>query len=231
MRETFKEELDTVGNELVEMTRITRSAMSRATDALLDADLQLAETVISGDKTVDQLARDVETRVVELMARQQPVASDLRAIVTALRMSGDLERMGDNTTHLAKIARLRHPDSAIPEELRPTILEMCQIAERLVAKAGTVIASRDVETALELDHDDDRMDQLHRELFRVLLSPEWAHGVQSAIDVTLCGRHYERYADHAVQVAVQVIYLVTGEHAEDLSEVRARSGLMGGEAG
>ncbi|GII02938.1 phosphate signaling complex protein PhoU [Planobispora takensis] len=213
MRDAYHEELDTLTVRLVEMTRLVRSAISRATTALLDADLELAESVISRDAEVDRIFTEIETSIFDLMARQQPVAVDLRMIITALRMGGDLERMGDLAEHVAKVARLRHPDSAIPPELRSTILEMGQIAERLVTKAGSCVASRDVESALELEQDDDAMDKLHRRLFKTLLADDWRYGIEPAIDVTLIGRYYERYADHAVHVARDVVYLVTGSRA------------------
>lgn len=145
------------------------------------------------------------------------VATDLRIIVTSLRMSADLERMGDHARHVAKVARLRYPASAVPPQLRATVLEMGQVAQRIVAKAGSVIAAKDVRGALELERDDDVMDGLHRALFTSLLDGTWANGVESAIDVTLCGRYYERFADHAVSVARRVVYLVTGERAEEFS--------------
>ncbi|MFI7440857.1 phosphate signaling complex protein PhoU [Nonomuraea indica] len=210
MRDAYHEELDSLTDKLVEMTRLVRSGISRATTALLDSDLQLAENVISRDEEVNTLFNEVETSILELMARQQPVAVDLRMIITALRMGTDLERMGDLAVHVAKVARLRHPDSAIPPELRSTIVEMGQIAESLVTKAGSCVATRDVDSALELKHDDDAMDRLHRKLFRSILAKDWQHGVEPAIDITLIGRYYERYADHAVRVAESVVYLVTG---------------------
>ncbi|MBG0827618.1 phosphate signaling complex protein PhoU [Planomonospora sp. ID67723] len=210
MRDAYHEDLDALTVKLVEMTRLVRSAISRATTALLDSDLELAESVISRDAEVDRLFAEIEASIFDLMARQQPVAVDLRMIITALRMGTDLERMGDLAEHVAKVARLRHPESAIPAELRATILEMGQIAERLVTKTGSCIASRDVESALELEHDDDAMDRLHRRLFKVLMASDWKYGVEPAIDVTLIGRYYERYADHAVRVARDVVYLVTG---------------------
>ncbi|MCW2691668.1 MAG: phosphate uptake regulator, PhoU [Mycobacterium sp.] len=212
MRDEYHDELQTVTDSLVEMTRLVGSAMSRATRALLDADLTLAESVITADETVDLLYREVEDRALELLARQAPVASDLRTIVTSLRMVADLERMGDLALHVAKVARRRYPGSAIPPELRAVILEMGQIAERIVAKAGVVIATRDIQQAAELERDDDVMDGLHRQLFAELLE-DWQHGMECAVDVTLCGRYYERFADHAVSVARRVVYLVTGEHA------------------
>lgn len=210
MRDAYHEELDSLTDKLVEMTRLVRSAISRATTALLDSDLQLAESVISRDEEVNSVFADIEASIFDLMARQQPVAVDLRMVITALRMGTDLERMGDLAVHVAKVARLRHPVSAIPPQLRSTILEMGQIAENLVTKAGSCVASRDVDSALELEQDDDAMDRLHRRLFKSILSEEWAHGVEPAIDITLVGRYYERYADHAVRVAHDVVYLVTG---------------------
>jgi phosphate transport system protein len=130
-------------------------------------------------------------------------------------MSADLERMGDLARHVAKVARLRYPESAIPPVLRSTVLEMGQVAERIVAKAGSVIASKDVDAALLLEKDDDDMDKLHRQVFTTLLGGHWTYGIESAVDVTLVGRYYERFADHAVSVASRVVYLVTGEWQDD----------------
>jgi phosphate transport system protein len=219
MRDAYHEELDAISGKLVEMTQLVRSAMTRASTALLDADLRLAEEVISTDEHVNKLEAEIEATVFDLMARQQPVASDLRTLITALRMSGDLERMGDLAVHLAKTARRRHPESAIPPELQATVLEMGQIAERMIAKAGSVIASQDVAMGLELDRDDDQMDRLHRKLFDALLSPKWTHGVEPAVDISLAGRYFERFADHAVHVAEDVVYLVTGQHPEEITDL------------
>jgi phosphate transport system protein len=132
-----------------------------------------------------------------------------------MRMSSDLERMGDLARHVAKVARLRYPNSAIHPVMRSTILEMGQVAERIVVKAGSVIAGKDIESALALERDDDEMDRLHRDIFNMLLDGKWTHGTEAAVDATLVGRYYERYADHAVSVARRVVYLVTGEwHTE-----------------
>jgi phosphate transport system protein len=214
MRDEFHDELDQIGAALVEMTNLVGSAMSRATTALLDADLQLAESVISADVTIDDLYRQTEERAFDLLARQQPVAGDLRVIVTGLRMVGDLERMGDLAEHIAKIARRRYPASAVPPELRSVLLEMGQIAQRIVTKAGSVVAGQDAELAAELESDDDAMDALHRKLFTILLDDDWSYGMEAAIDITLLGRFYERFADHAVSVARRVVYLVTGKMPE-----------------
>ncbi|MCW2666229.1 MAG: phosphate uptake regulator, PhoU [Frankiales bacterium] len=211
MRDAYHDELDGLSRSMVEMTNLCGSAMSRATTALLDADLVLAESVIAADEEVDRLYREVEASAFDLLARQQPVASDLRTLVTSLRMVADLERMGDLALHVAKVARRRYPSSAVPPELRSTILQMGHAAEEIVAKAGSCIAGRDLTLAAELERDDDVMDELHRKLFSVILDDAWTGGVEAAIDITLAGRYSERFADHAVSVARRVVYLVTGE--------------------
>jgi phosphate transport system protein len=216
MRDAYQEELGAISDGLVEMANLVGSAIGLATTALLDADLQLAESVISADRKVDDLQRDLENRAIAVLARQQPVATDLRTVVTSLRMSADLERSGDLAQHVAKLARMRYPERAVPRDLRRTILEMGQLAQRLMAQAAEVILTQDVKAALQLEQDDDRMDELHRTTFQHLMDQRWQHGVETAVDVALVGRYYERFADHAVSVAQRVVYLVTGEHADQL---------------
>jgi phosphate transport system protein len=212
MRNAFDGELKAIGDELVAMTQQVGFAMSRATTALLEADLGLAESVIESDRGVDKRRDALDEKAFEVLLRQQPVVgTDLRVVITSLRMSADLERMGDLALHVAKVARMRYPQSAIPAELVATILEMGQVAQRIVTKAGSVIASRDVDLALELEQNDDEMDRLHLQLFRHLLDNNWPHGTAAAVDITLLGRYYERFADHAVSVARRVVYLATGE--------------------
>jgi phosphate transport system protein len=218
MRKAFHEELDRVAETLVEMTHLASSAMSRATTALLDADIHLADSVIAADAEIDARRAELDLMSFDLLARQQPVATDLRVIVTSMRMSSDLERMGDLARHVARAARRRFPDPAVPAPLRATVVEMGQVAELLVAKAGAVIASHDVEQALQVERDDDEMDRLHRELFTDLLDVASPYSIEAAIDVTLVSRYYERFADHAVAVARRVIFLVTGQQPQDVVE-------------
>jgi phosphate transport system protein len=215
MRDSFHEDLDRISDQLVQMTHLAGSAMTRATTALLDADLDLAQTVITADEEIDALRQDLDEQAITLLARQQPVATDLRMVVTAMRMSSDLERMGDLARHVAKVARLRYPASAVPPALRSTVLQMGQVAERIVAQTGSIIASKDITAAVELEREDDEMDRLHREVFTLLLSDRFDGGTEAAIDVTLVARFYERFADHAVSVARRVVYLVTGEWRSD----------------
>ena len=207
MREHFHEELDRLRGELVEGTHLVDTAIGRATTALLDSDLAVAEGVIAADKTLEALHQRLDDRAVELIALQQPVATDLRIIVASLRISADLERMGDLARHIAELARGRHPRSPVPPELRSTIRQMGDTAQCVAAKAGRGIASMDVRAAAALEHDDDQMDELHGTLYGHLLHPSWSHGVQTAVDLALVGRYYERFADHAVSIGLRVAYL------------------------
>ncbi len=232
MRDAFHEDLDTITDQLVEMTHFAGSAMARATTALLDADVHLAESVIQADHQLDAIRSALDALSIDVLARQQPVATDLRIVVTSMRMSSDLERMGDLARHVAKVARLRYPDKAVPAALNAHILQMGQVAERIVAKAGSVIASKDADSAISLEKDDDAMDELHRELFAALLSEKADFPAETVVDLTLLGRYYERFADHAVSVARRVVYLVTGEfqsEAETDHEEQEEQGDGGGD--
>ncbi len=212
MRDAYYEQLDAVIDELVTMTHEVGDAVAYATRSLLEADAEIAERVISHDEYIDSERDRIEELSFELLALQQPVAGDLRMLVAALRMVSDLERMGDLSVHVAKIARLRVPDVAIPNEMLPTIKRMAEVAEEMVRQVENVIADRDIEAAVELERCDEEMDQLRSSSFRQMLSDDWAHGVEPAVDIALLGRYYERIADHAVSLARRVVFLVTGQH-------------------
>ena len=217
MRERFQEELDGVSSTLVEMAGLVKIAIENATTALLTADLTLAEKVIAEDLVIDQIQHDLDARTISLIAQQGPVATDLRTLVTSLRMSADLERMGDLAHHIAKSARMRYPSTAVPPELSLTIEEMSRVCVKIIEKVALVIKNRDTDRALELERDDDEIDGLHRRIIQTLLDPNWKHGVETAIDMTLLGRYYERCADHAVSIARRVYFLVTGRYANEKS--------------
>lgn len=211
MREAYHDELDDIGKRVVEMTDLVAVAMERATAALLLPNFDAAEQVVRQDARVDALRVELEERCFHLIARQQPVATDLRVLISTMRLVADLERMGDLAIHVAKIARLRYPDNAVPAELRDVISQMGEVARSLVHKVADVVDGRDVALAQAIEAEDDSMDALRRKLFTVVLSTHWTHGIEAAIDVTLLGRYYERYADHAVSVARQTVFIVTGE--------------------
>ena len=213
IRSVFQDELDGVSQSLVDLSNMASDSIHSATQALIEADLKIAEEVISYDEKIDLYQHDLDTRIIDIIARQQPVASDLRALVTALRMSADLERMGDLAHHIAKVARLRHPEKVVPAELNDLVNHIGSVAENISRKIPTVIETRDIEMALQLEKDDDEMDKLHRQLIGLLTDNAWKHGVESAVDITLLGRYYERVADHAVSVSRRVYFLVTGTFA------------------
>ena len=213
MRNAFHDELDGISSTLLQMAGLVKVAMSDATIALLQVDLNCAEKVIAADDVIDEIQHELDARTINLMARQQPVASDLRTLVTSLRMSADLERMGYLAHHVAKQARMRYPNSAVPVELIPTITSMGLVADKLIDKLSAVMEHRDIVRALEIETDDDEMDKLHRDLISILLDDNWKHGVETAIDMTLLGRYYERFADHAVSISRRVYFLVTGEYS------------------
>ncbi|OZM84126.1 phosphate signaling complex protein PhoU [Pseudonocardia sp. MH-G8] len=210
MRDVYQEQLDELAEALADMCTRVAEAMEKATRALLEADLQLAEEVITEDARVDELRALAEERAFALLALQAPVATDLRIVVSAIHGAGDIERMGDLALHVAQAARRRHPQAVLPEEVAPYFAEMGQVGVALARKAGDVIRTRDLARAAELESDDDAMDDLHRHMFTVLMDRDWQHGVGPAVDITLLARFYERYADHAVAVARRIVYVVTG---------------------
>lgn len=211
MRQAYQEKLEEVTSRLIGMTRKAGEQIRAATAALLEADIQLADRTVAADVDLNRDQLEIEELILELVATQAPVAGDLRAVLSAQGSSSDIERMGDLAVHVAKVARMRYPEVAVPDEFRTTFKDMGRTAEAMAAKAGAVLATRDLEGAAELAVDDDEMDRLHRSLFVAIFDDDWTRGVEVAVDVALLGRYYERFADHAVNVAANVRYMVTGE--------------------
>ncbi|HEY3438484.1 MAG TPA: phosphate signaling complex protein PhoU [Actinotalea sp.] len=215
MRDIFTAELTALGVDLTDMSRLVESAITSAGTALLTADLPLAESVILDDHAIDARERSLDERCVQMIAQQQPVARDLRVVVSALRMSASLERMGDLARHIAAVTRLRYPAVAIPEELLPTFRDMHQSAVRVAQKVTTVLDTHDLAIAEEIERDDDLLDRLHSETFGATLGGVHQLTPQQTVDVTLCARYFERFGDHGVSVARRVVYLVTGDFADE----------------
>ena len=211
MRTAYFDQLDAIVDELASMTQQVQQSVARATHALLTADGDVAGQVIADDAKIDATRERIEDQVFELLALQQPVAGDLRLLFAATRMVGDLERMGDLSVHVAKVAQLRVPAVAVPSDMAPTIEQMANIAVHMVGAAAVIIAERDVDAARALEQADEEMDELRKRSFRIILGDSWTHGVEPAIDIALLGRYYERIADHAVSLARRVVYLVTGQ--------------------
>jgi phosphate transport system protein len=215
MRTAYHEQLDALTAQLGEMCGMAGVAMERATQALLQADLVLSEQVITDHEQISMMSARAEESAFVLLALQAPVAGDLRAIVGSIQIVADVDRMGALALHVAKIARRRHPQHALPEEVNGYFAEMGRVAVELGNAAQEVVVSRDPEKAARLREEDDAMDDLHRHLFTVLMDRDWRHGVSAAVDVTLLGRFYERFADHAVEIGRRVIFQVTGKFPEE----------------
>jgi phosphate transport system protein len=215
MREIFDAELKQLQDDLVAMSRRVEHAITAAGEALLHQDLALAESVIADDLAIDALERDLDERCVLLLAQQQPVATDLRVVVSALRMSATLERMGDLARHVAQVARGRYPRAAVDPALTGVFTEMNDAARRVAQRTTQVLTTHDLTEAEGIERDDDLLDSLHEDTFRVLLSPGWTGTAQQTVDVTLLGRYYERFGDHAVSVARRIVFLVTGDFSQE----------------
>lgn len=210
-----------VHNNLVDMTHLVEVAMYDATQALLNADLELAQRVITNDDAINAINNSIEQNCLEILSANDLSPSEIRMTVASLRMSTTLERMGDLAAHVAKQARLRYPHISVPDELKPTFARMGEIANEIVKRTGQVIESGSLQYAADMTKNDEEMDAIHRELFSAVLSPDWKHGVESAIDTTLLSRFYERFADHGVTIARRVAFVVTGEAygMSDLSNI------------
>lgn len=198
---------------LGQMCTAVTAALHRATTALLDGRERLAHHVVAGHPAVDATRARVEGIACDVLLLHAPVAGDLRAVVAALRAASDIERMGALAVHVAQTVQRGR---AVPTEVRADVAEMGRVAVALGSKAAQVVRTRNVILAAELDTDDDAMDELHRRMFGILLDPAWPHGVPAAVDITLLARYYERFADHAVEVATGTVYAVTGGTAESL---------------
>ncbi|PJI93959.1 phosphate signaling complex protein PhoU [Luteimicrobium subarcticum] len=216
MREIFEAELQQLGDDLRTMSEKVAQAIEDAGRALLDADLSLAQSVIASDRDIDDRERALDDECVRLLAQQAPVATDLRIVVSSLRMSASLERMGDLARHVAQVARRTYPKRALPEAVVPTFTQMNDAAVRVARRVTELLETRDLALALTIERDDDLLDLLHEQTFGVVLSPDWIGSVQETVDVTLASRFYERFGDHAVSIARRVSYLVTGDAPVEL---------------
>lgn len=211
MRSAYHHQLGELSVQLGEMCGMANEAMRRATDALLEADLDAAEQVIrEHDRLVAMRAR-AEREAFDLLALQQPVAGELRVVFSTIQLIADIERMGALAVHVAKIARREHPDRVLPDKVRASFADMARVAIALGDSARQVLISRDPQQAARLREQDDAMDELYRRLFSVLLDEGWTDNIPAAVDAALLGRFYERFADHAVEVGRRVIFIVSGD--------------------
>lgn len=203
------DDLGMVHDSLVTMTGTASEAMRAATIALLNQDLEAARRTAVLDQKLEDDRLAIERRTFQLLARQQPVAGDLRMLIAAIKISADCGRMGALAHHIGTTASRAYPAPAIPDELSRIFRRMGDVASRIADGARVTLHTSDAQDAARLEVDDDAMDGLLRALFRALVD-DWSHGVETAVNVALLGRYYERFADHAVAIAQAVIFIVAG---------------------
>lgn len=211
MREVFQQELREVQDGLVEIAALVAEAIDKATRAFNESNVSLAEEVIADDHLIDQRTQALDELAITILARQQPVARDLRIVVSALRISASLERMGDMATHISQLARYRFPDKVVPKSLRPTFAEMGALDVAIAKQLVELLRNEDVELAEEIRNEDDKVDALHLSVFDKVLGETWKGEAVDTVDATLASRYHERFADHAVSIAKKVQYLATGD--------------------
>ena len=219
MREVFHQSLDEVQSRLVEISELVADAIDKATQAFAGSDVTLADEVITNDRRIDELAVELDELAIEILARQQPGARDLRTVVTALRVSASLERMGDMAEHIAQLARYRFPERAIPKGLKTTFTKMGELDVDIARKLTDLLRTQDLRLADVIRNDDDLVDELHATVFEKVLSENWKGEAGATVDATLASRYHERFADHAVSVAKKVVYLATGDWAADTDAI------------
>jgi phosphate transport system protein len=210
MRTAYHKQLDDLARSLGEMCGLAGVAMKRATQALLEADIDAAERVIRDHERIVEMRGQAEKEAFALLALQQPVAGDLRAIFSAIQIIADTERMGALAVHVAEIARREHPKHVLPEDVHGCFADMGKVAIALGDSAKQVLASRDPQQAAQLRKQDEAMNDLYRHLFTVLIDREWKHSVSVGVEAALLGRFYERFADHAVEIGRRVIFMGSG---------------------
>ena len=211
MREVFQQELREVRDRLVDISTLVQVAIENATRAFNEANVTLAERVIADDEKIDRAATALDELAINILARQQPVARDLRIVVSALRISASLERMGDLAEHIAQLARTRFPEKVVPKDLRPTFKELGRLDVLISQKLTRLLESESTELAEEIRDDDDLVDDLHLSVFDKVLGETWKGAASDIVDATLASRYHERFADHAVSIAKKVQYLQTGD--------------------
>jgi len=211
VREVFQQELREVQDRLVEIATLVAVGIENATSAFNESNVALAETVIADDHRIDTAARELDELAINILARQQPVARDLRIVVSALRISASLERMGDMAEHIAQLARYRFPDKVVPKSLRGTFAQLGALDVEIAKKLVNLLKTEDVALAEEIRNDDDKIDALHLSVFDKVLGETWKGAAVDTVDATLASRYHERFADHAVSIAKKVQYLATGD--------------------
>ncbi|KAA8817805.1 phosphate signaling complex protein PhoU [Bifidobacterium callitrichos] len=210
MRVIFNEELKAVDDDLDRMVQGVRKSIRGAGDALLKQDVEAAQSVIDGDIELDALEESVIDQCVKLLAKQNPVATDLRVVVSTMRLASTFERMGDLAKHVAEISRRTYPASPLPDSAKETFQQMQDFLDRTSDDLVSMLADRDAKTAERIIANDDKLDELHHNTFELALDENTDLTRQQIIDVVLIGRFLERLGDHAVSAARRVVFIVSG---------------------
>ena len=223
-RKNFHQELDEVKANIVRLAAMTSETIPRATQALLAGDLTAAQQIIDDDDVIDQQSLEVEEECLRVLALQQPMASDLRAVMTAVKLNWELERSADLAVNICKAVRRVYGVTLTPQ-LRGIIAQMSDEAYRLTRLAIDAYMDGNVALAAALDDMDDRLDGLQVELVRAIFEAQDNEGMPllSAVQLALIGRYYERIGDHAVNMGERVQYLVTGWLPEHTGAARAEA--------
>lgn len=224
IRKTFHQELDEVQHEIVRLAAMVTEIIPRGTEALLTNNLQEAQRLVDGDDVLDAISLEVEERCYQLLALQQPMAGDLRAIVTALRLTSEIERSGDLVINIMKGARRIYGVEYDPR-VRGLIQRMSEEAQRLFKLAVDAYVERNAGLAAALDDMDDRLDILHKDYIQAIFESHSTTTIdlQAAVQLALIGRYYERIGDHAVNMGERVRYMVTGWLPEQEGAARAKA--------
>ena len=215
MREVFHQSLEDVQGRLVEIAELVTVAIEKATRAFGTSDVGLAEEVIEADQIIDDKAIELDELAIQILARQQPVARDLRIVVAALRVSASLERMGDIAEHIAQLTRMRFPERAIPRGLKNTFTKMGELDVRVARLLTELLRTEDLSLVEQIRVAEDKLDDLHISVFEKVLGDNWQGEAAATVDATLASRYHERFADHAESVAKKVLYLATGDWSAD----------------
>lgn len=227
MRHEFHQEMSLLEDTLTMLAKQAAAAMERAASSLRDANLGLAESVIDADHQIDFLEQNVDEMAVSLLARQAPVASDLRTVISAMRLATTLERMGDLARHVAYIARGRFPQTAAEGPTYELLTSMADEAAEVGRKMARLVENQDVALAREIVENDEVLDTFHRQSFELVLNEDNQLTRQEVVDVVLLGRFLERYGDHAVSVARRMVFLVTGLHHDHDSTPGTEEEMLG----
>lgn len=223
IRKNFHQELDEVHQDIVRLAAMVTEVIPRGTETLLANDLEEAQRIIDGDDVFDSLSLEIEERCYQLLALQQPMAGDLRAIVTALRLTSEIERSGDLVVNIMKGSRRMYGVEFDPR-LRGLIARMSEQAQRLFKLAIDAYVERNAGLAAALDDMDDRLDLLHKDYIQAIFESHSTTNIdlQAAVQLALIGRYYERIGDHAVNMGERIRYMITGWLPEQAGAARAR---------